>query len=123
MDTPEKIARLEQRIEELDAGKEIDAKHINLLLSKEQQREFDREWQRQQKLRKAKKPAALNDYETLHKQATALLARCLNSGTRTRAEQATLTKLQSKCLAAIERAHAVHKRKRPCFARLSYRPG
>lgn len=106
MDTLEKIARLEQRIEELDAGKEIDAKHINVLLSKERQREFDREWKRQQTLRKAKKPAALNGYETLHKQTTAVLARCLNSGTRTRAEQATLTKLQSKCVTAIEVAHA-----------------
>ena len=106
MDTLEKITRLEQRIAELDAGKGIDAKHINVLLSKERQREFDAEWQRQQTLRKAKKPAALNGYETLHKQTTAVLARCLNSGTRTRAEQATLFKLQSKCVTAIERAQA-----------------
>ena len=106
MDGIERHGRLKQRISELEAGKEIDAKHINVLLSKERQREFDEEWKRQQTLRKAKKPAALNDYETLHKQATAILARCLNSGTRTKAEQATLTKLQSKCLAAIEVAHA-----------------
>ena len=106
MDTLERIGRLEQRIEELIAGREIDAKHINVLLSKERQREFDREWKRQQTLRKAKKPAALNGYETLHKQTTAVLARCLNSGTRTRAEQATLFKLQSKCVTAIERAQA-----------------
>ena len=106
MDTIERIGRLQQRISELAAGKEIDAKHINVLLSKERQREFDREWKRQQKLRTTKKPAALNKYETLHKQATAILARCLNSGTRTKAEQTTLTKLQSKCLAAIEVAHA-----------------
>lgn len=106
MDTLEKIVRLEQRIEELVAGKEIDAKHINVLLSRERQREFDREWKRQQALRKIKKPTALSDYETLHKQATAVLARCLNSGTRTKAEHATLTKLQSKSLAAIEVANA-----------------
>lgn len=104
MDAIERIARTEQRIAELDAGKEIDAKHINLLLSKERQSEFDAEWKRQQKLRLVKKPAALNDYETLHKQATALLARCLTSASRTKAEQATLFKLQSKCVAAIERA-------------------
>lgn len=36
MDTLEKIERLEQRIEELGAGKEIDAKHINVLLSVQQ---------------------------------------------------------------------------------------
>jgi len=104
MDTLERIGRLEQRIEEVVAGKEIDAKHINVLLSKERQREFETEWKQQQTLRKAKKPAALNGYETLHKQTTAVLARCLNSGTRTKAEQATLFKLQSKCVAAIERA-------------------
>ena len=105
MDTLERIARLEQRIEELVAGKEIDAKHINVLLSKERQRAFEAEWKRQQALRKIKKPAALNEYETLHKQATALLARCVASASRTKAEQATLFKLQSKCVTAIERAH------------------
>lgn len=106
MDTIDRIARTEQRISELEAGKEIDAKHINVLLSKERQRAFDAEWKQQQKLRKAKKPAALNKYETLHKQTTAVLARCLNSGTRTKAEQATLTKLKNKCLAGIEVTHA-----------------
>lgn len=106
MDAIDRIARTEQRISELEAGKEIDAKHINVLLSKERQRAFDAEWKQQQKLRKAKKPAALNKYETLHKQTTAVLARCLNSGTRTKAEQATLTKLQNKCLAGIEVTHA-----------------
>lgn len=106
MDTIDRIGRLQQRIGELAAGKEIDAKHINVLLSKERQRAFDTEWKRQQKLRKAKKPVALSKYKTLHKQTTAVLARCLNSGTRTKAEQATLTKLQNKCLAAIKVAHA-----------------
>ena len=105
LDTIDHIGRLQQRIAELEAGKEIDAKHINVLLSKERQREFDTEWKRQQALRKIKKPAALNEYETLHKQATALLARCLASASRTKAEQATL-KLQSKCVTAIERAQA-----------------
>lgn len=106
LDTIERIDRIDQRISELEAGKEIDSKHINVLLSKERQQEFDAEWKRQQSLRKVKKPAALNTYETLHKQTTALLARCLASASRTKAEQATLFKLQSKCLAAIERAHA-----------------
>ena len=106
MDTTERIARIEQRIAELEAGREIDAKHINVLLSKERQREFATEWRRQQALRKVKKPAALAAYEALHKQASALLARCSSSASRTKAEQATLIKLQTKCAAAIERAHA-----------------
>jgi|688.fasta_scaffold227499_3 hypothetical protein len=106
MNTLEKIEKLEQRIEELGAGKEIDAKHITVLLSTQRQREFDAQWKRQQSLRKIKKPATLNAYEMLHKQASALLARCSSSATRTMAEQATLVKLQTKCVAAIERAHA-----------------
>lgn len=106
LDTIDRIGRLQQRIAELEAGKEIDAKHINVLLSKQRQREFDTEWKRQQALRKIKKPAALGEYEILHKQATALLARCLASASRTKAEQATLLKLQSKCVTAIERAQA-----------------
>jgi hypothetical protein len=100
------LERLQHRIEELEAGKEIDAKHINVLLSKERQHQFAAEWRQQQKLRKAKKPAPLTAYETLHKQASALLARCGSSPSRTKSEQATLVKLQSKCVAAIERAHA-----------------
>jgi len=106
MDTLEKIARLEQRIADLVAGKENDAKHINVLLSKERQHEFAAEWLLQQILRLVKKPTTLNDYESLHKQTTALLARCLASAPRAKAEQATLFKLQSKCVAAIERAQA-----------------
>ena len=77
LDSIDRIARTEQRIAELEAGKEIDAKHINVLLSKQQQREFDAEWKRQQALRKIKKPVALNEYETLHKEARPLLARCV----------------------------------------------
>lgn len=61
LDIIDRIARIEQRIAELEAGKEIDAKHINVLLSKQRQCEFETEWKRQQALRKIKKPAALND--------------------------------------------------------------
>jgi hypothetical protein len=42
--TFERIERTEQRISELTAGKEVDAKHITVLLSKERQREFAAEW-------------------------------------------------------------------------------
>ena len=36
LDTISRIGRLQQCIAELEAGREIDAKHINVLLSKEQ---------------------------------------------------------------------------------------
>lgn len=67
LDTIDRIGRLLQRIGELEGGKEIDAKHIDLLLGDKGTKAFDAEWKRQQTLRKVKKPAALNNYETLHK--------------------------------------------------------
>lgn len=106
LDTIDRIGRLQQRIGELEEGKEIDAKHIDLLLGDTGTKAFDAEWKRQQALRKVKKPAGLNNYETLHKQATALLARCVAGGTKTKAEQASTYKLQVKCQAAIDKAHA-----------------
>jgi hypothetical protein len=106
LDTIDRIGRVQQRIRELEEGKEIDAKHIEVLLSKQRQKDFESEWKRQQALRKVKKPTALNNYEALHKQATALLARCVAGGTKTKAEQASTYKLQVKCQAAIDKAHA-----------------
>lgn len=106
MDTIERIGRLQQRIAELDAGKEIDAKHITVLLSTQRQREFDAEWRRQQTLRRQKKPAVLTAYETLHRQCASLRARCLSSPSRSKSQQATLIKLQTKWQTAIAQAHA-----------------
>jgi hypothetical protein len=106
LDTIDRIGRLQQRIRELEEGKEIDAKHINLLLGDKGTKAFDAEWKRQQGLRKVKKPAGLNNYATLHKQVTALLARCEAGGTKTKVEQASTYKLQSKCQTAIGKAHA-----------------
>lgn len=77
------IERNEKRISKLKEGKEIDAKHINLLLTKERQREFAGECEKQQALRKVKKTVALNTDETLHRRASALMARCVASGTST----------------------------------------
>lgn len=104
--TIERIERTEQRISELTAGKEVDAKHIAVLLNKERQQEFAAEWRRQQKLRLVKKPVALSEYEILHKQASAVLARCIASATRAKTDQATVFKLQTKCITTIERAQA-----------------
>jgi len=104
MDTIQHIGRLQQRIAELVAGKDIDASHINVLLSPARQREFDAEWQRQQALRKQTKPATLNSYETLHRQAAALLARCETAAVKSKPEQLSLKKLQAKLCAAIAAA-------------------
>jgi len=106
LDTIDRIGRLQQRIGELEEGKEIDAKHIDLLLGDKGTKAFEAEWRRQQALRKVKKPTALNNYEALHKQATALLSRCVAGGTKTKAEQASTYRLQSKCQAAMSKAQA-----------------
>jgi hypothetical protein len=106
MVTIERMGRLQQRIAELAAGADIDAGHINVLLSQARQREFDSEWQQQQALRKQTKPATLNTYETLHRQAAALLARCESAAAKTVTERAALAKLQAKMCAAITAAQA-----------------
>ena len=106
MDTIERLDRLQQRIRELEAGKAIDANHINVLLSKARQSEFDREWQHQKQLRKVKKPAALNYYEALHRQAAALMSRCKTAVMTTEPERSALARLQSKCLASLHKTHA-----------------
>jgi hypothetical protein len=106
MDAVQRLARLEQRISELAAGKDIDAAHINVLLSPAQQRDFDWQWRQQQRLRTVKRPAAFDSYETLHRQAAALWARCDRSVTRTAAERQSLAKLQAKLALAITAAHA-----------------
>jgi hypothetical protein len=101
-----RIDRLQQRIAELKAGNEIDAKHINAVLGDEGVAAFDRLWAEQQALRKVKRPAALAAYETLHKQASALLARCDSSDAETKAALTSISKLQIKCHEAIHKAHA-----------------
>jgi len=57
LDTIDRVGRLQQRIRELGEGKEIDAKHINLLIGDKGTKAFDAQWKRQQALRKVKKPA------------------------------------------------------------------
>ncbi len=106
LDTIDRIGRLQQRIREREEDKEIDAKHIDLLLGDKGTMAFDAEWKRQQTLRKVKKPTALNNYEVPHKQATALLARCVAGGTKAKTEQASTYKLQRKCQVAIDKAHS-----------------
>lgn len=106
MDAIERLGRLQQRIRELEAGKVIDANHINVLLSEARQSEFDREWQHQKQLRKVKKPAALNHYEALHRQAAALMSRCKTAVITSEPERSVLAKLQSKCLASLHKTHA-----------------
>lgn len=74
--TPEaKRQSLVRLIDKIVAGDEVIKRDINALLTKELQAEIDTGWKQQQALRKVKKPAVLNQYEKLHKQALMLFGR------------------------------------------------
>ena len=74
--TPEaKRQSLERLIDRVVAGDEVSKRDINALLTKELQAEFENSWKQQQALRKVKKPAVLNQYEILHKQALMIFGR------------------------------------------------
>ena len=74
--TPEaKRLSLVRLIDRVVAGDEVSKRDINALLTKELQAEFENSWKQQQALRKVKKPAVLNQYEILHKQALMIFGR------------------------------------------------
>ena len=98
-------SRIQERIAQLERGDALEARDINALLTKEQQHKLKESWAEQQRLRKVKKPKALNNYELLHKQAAVLLGKCLKSPTTSAAERKTLQGLQTKCANAICMAH------------------
>ncbi len=58
LDTINRIGRLQQRIRIFEEGKEIDAKHITKLLGDKETKVFDTNWEKQQTLRKIKKPVS-----------------------------------------------------------------
>jgi len=47
LNTIDRIGRLQQRMRELEEGKEIDATHIDLLLGDKGTKAFDADWKRQ----------------------------------------------------------------------------
>lgn len=74
--TPEaKKQSLVRHIDRVVAGDEVSKRDINALLTKELQAEIENGWKQQKALRKVKKPAVLNQYEKLHKQALMLFGR------------------------------------------------
>jgi hypothetical protein len=74
--TPEnKKKSIEKLIAKIEANCEVAKRDINALLTKELQAEIESSWKQQQALRKVKKPAVLNQYEKLHKQALMLFGR------------------------------------------------
>ena len=99
------LERIEERLRDLEAGKEIEAREINVLLTTQQRQQLKAEWQAQQKLRKLKRPTAFTAYEAKHKNAVTWLYKCHKLASKTRAERVVLLTAQTKCLLAITEAH------------------
>ena len=103
------LERIEERLRDLEAGKELEAREINVLLTTQQQQQLKAEWQAQQKLRKIKRPTAFTAYEAKHKNVVAWIYKCHKLASKTRAERLKLLTAQTKCVEALTQAHATAK--------------
>lgn len=100
------LDRIEERLRDLEAGKELEVREINVLLTTQQRQQLKADWQGQQKLRKLKRPTAFTAYEAKHKNAVAWIYKCHKLASKTRAERVKLLTAQVKCAAVITQAHA-----------------
>jgi len=98
--------KIEERLRDLQAGKEIEAREINVLLTLQQRQQLKASWQAQQKLRNLKRPIAFIAYEAKHKNAVAWIYKCHKLASKTRAERVKLLTAQTKCAEALTQAHA-----------------
>ena len=101
------LERIEERLRDLEAGKDIEAREINVLLTTQQKQKLKADWQAQQKLRKLKRPTAFTAYEAKHKNVVAWIYKCHKLASKTRAERVKLLTAQVKCAAVITQAHAI----------------
>ena len=99
------LERIEERLGDLEAGKELEAREINVLLTTQQRQQLKTDWQAQQKLRKLKRPIAFTAYEAKHKNAVAWIYKCHKLASKTRAERVKLLTAQTKCVEALIQAH------------------
>jgi hypothetical protein len=99
--------KIEERLRDLEAGIELEAREINVLLTTQQRQQLKADWQAQQKLRKLKRPTAFTAYEAKHKNAVAWIYKCHKLTSKTRAERVKLLTAQVKCAAVITQAHAI----------------
>jgi hypothetical protein len=97
--------RIRRRIDELEQGQEVAARDIDNLLTTEEQEQLAAAWEQQRRLRKLKKPVELADYEELNRQASVLIGRCRHTAKEKLAHGTVMLRLQTKCQAAILKAH------------------
>ena len=100
------LERIEERLRDLEADKDIEAREINVLLTTHQKQQLKADWQAQQKLRKLKRPISFTAYEAKHKNVVAWIYKCHKLASKTRAERQKLLTAQSKCVEALTQAHA-----------------
>jgi hypothetical protein len=100
------LDRIEERLRDLEAGKDIEAREINVLLTTQQKQKLKADWQAQQKLRKLKRPTAFTAYEAKHKNTVAWIYKCHKLASKTRAERVKLLTAQTKCAESLTQAHA-----------------
>jgi hypothetical protein len=99
--------KIEERLRDLEAGKELEAREINVLLTTQQKQKLKADWQAQKKLRKLKRPTAFTAYEAKHKNVVAWIFKCHKLASKTRAERVKLLTAQVKCVEALTQAHAI----------------
>ena len=102
----QKYEKYEERLRDLEACKEIEAREINVLLTTQQQQQLKDEWKAQQELRKLKRPTAFTAYEAKHKNVVAWIYKCHKLASTTKAELVLLFTAQTKCFEALTQAHA-----------------
>ena len=97
--------RIRRRIDELEQGVEVAARDIGNLLTTEEQEQLAAAWAQQRQLRNLKKPAELAEYEELNRQASVLVGKCRQTAKEELVNDAVMLRLQTKCQAAILKAH------------------
>jgi hypothetical protein len=97
--------RIRRRIDELEQGVEVAARDIGNLLTTEEQEQLAAAWTEQRQLRNLKKPAELAEYEELNRQASVLVGKCRQTAKEELVNDAVMLRLQTKCQAAILKAH------------------
>ena len=101
----QRIERLPQRLSELEAGVELDAREVNSLLTPKQQQQLVDAWGHQQGLRQQKPPNIFKAYEAGHKNALAWIGKCAGMQYSSDQHRARLLTAQTQCQSAIALAH------------------
>jgi hypothetical protein len=105
LDALRKIEGLRKRIDQYKRGEEVNPRDLRPLLSDAQWEQMDLELQRQQQLKKQRRPERLAAYEEQHRQCAALMAKCRSVGLATEKQRKAAIVLQIKCEEAVLRAY------------------